>query len=62
MITKEQFLAYEAVRQSGVTNMWDTDNVISLASRRDVNLTTEECLEIMGDYGELYDKYVGKKE
>lgn len=58
MITKEQFIAYEGIRQSGVTNMWAIDKVISLASMRDVDLTKEECFEIMKDYNKLYEEYI----
>ena len=54
MVTKEQFIAYENVRTSGITNMWDVKKVIDLA---DTDLTKENCLEIMKNYSELKDKY-----
>jgi len=63
MITKEKFLAYENVRQSGLTNMFDISEVINLAEMdSDVTLTKEECLEIMKDYCALHEKYIGEGE
>ena len=47
-ITKEKFIAYEKVRQSGVTNMWNVELVCKLSG-----LTRQECLEIMKNYSEL---------
>ena len=52
-ITKEQFLAYEDVRVSGVTNMWAV-NVVSELS----GLEREEILYIMKHYSELKAKYL----
>ena len=51
-ITEEQFTAYVRVQKSGVTNMFDLRNVISLTG-----LNKEQCLEIMSNYGELEEKY-----
>ena len=51
-ITEEQFEAYVRVQKSGVTNMFDLRNVISLTG-----LDKEQCMEIMSSYGELYSKY-----
>jgi len=57
LITKEQFLAYEKIRLSGVTNMWN----VSLVSR--LTRLPEDCLlEIMEKYTELVEKYLGKEE
>lgn len=53
-ITKEKFLAYESVRQSGATNMFDIKTVIALA---DTELTKEDCLAIMKNYSELSEQY-----
>ena len=57
-MTKEDFLAYEAVRVSGVTNMWAVNTVMELSG-----LSKEQCLAIMKDYSALADKYleVGKE-
>lgn len=52
-ITKEQFMAYENVRKSGVTNMWAVDLVMELSG-----LTEEQCLFIMKNYGSLAKKYL----
>jgi len=51
-ITKEEFQAYEAVRVSGVTNMWDTEYV-SLIS----GLARGTVLDIMRHYSELNKQY-----
>ena len=52
-ITKEQFLAYERVRKSGITNMFNTKMV-----RRYSGLTREQVLEITASYYNLSDKYL----
>ena len=52
-ITKEQFMAYEDVRVSGVTNMWAVDLVMELSG-----LTEGQCLFIMKNYGSLAKKYL----
>lgn len=51
-ITKEQFGAYEQVRQSGATNMFDTRMVAELSG-----LEKETILEIMQNYGTLKEQY-----
>ena len=55
-ITKEDFQAYEKVRQSGITNMLSPD-VESLAS---INKKTH--LAIMKHYGELCTKWPDIRE
>jgi len=52
-ITKTQFLNYESVRQSGVTNMYDVRVVRGLSG-----LTREEIFKIMKNYGSLSKKYL----
>jgi hypothetical protein len=52
MITKDQFLAYEIVRHSGVTNMNDTKTVARLSGLRD-----NEVREIIREYDELRKRY-----
>jgi len=47
-ITQEQFESYEAVRESGVTNMFDARTVSKLSG-----LTREQIIAIMHQYGEL---------
>ena len=56
-ITKEQFEAYEAVRSSGVTNMWAVNVVCDLSS-----LEKETVMAIMKSYGELVEKYPGVRK
>ena len=51
-ITKEEFQSYEAVRASGVTNMWDVRTVEELSG-----LDRETILEVMKHYKELMIKY-----
>ena len=48
------FIKYEDVRQSGVTNMFDVRNVTALTG-----LNKEEIMYIMQNYSELKDKYDG---
>ena len=52
---KEKFLSYEEVRDGGVTNMFDIENVIALS---EVDLSKQDCLYIMKHYGELAKKYL----
>ncbi len=53
-ISKEEFMRYEAVRRSNVTNMFMVSIVSKLA-----RLTKEQIEEIMLRYGELREKYMG---
>jgi len=51
-ITKEEFEAYEEVRASGVTNMWDVHTVGILSG-----LERDTIFEILKQYSELNEKY-----
>jgi len=51
-ITRDEFERYEAVRRSGVTNMWDIRLVSRLAK-----LEEEKVLDIMKHYNELVQLY-----
>ena len=53
-ITEEQFQAYEDVRVSGVTNMWDTRRVVE---ESDGVLTKTDVHEIMKQYTTLMKEY-----
>ena len=55
-ITKDQFLAFERVRRSGICNMFDTSTIMEVT-----NLTSEEISEIRNNYSELADKYLPTK-
>lgn len=59
VITKEQFMAYEAVRQSGKTNMFLVQNVQALLARRGVALQKEQIYEIMDRYLDLRAEFMG---
>jgi len=51
-ITKEEFEAYEKVRKSGVTNMFDVPVVGRLSG-----LSRNKIFAIMKEYKELMEKY-----
>jgi len=55
-ITKEQFLDYEAVRLSGVTDMVAITVIEELSG-----LSREQILEIMKRHDELKKKYVARE-
>ena len=56
-ITKKEFEAYEFVRESGVTNMFDIKIVSTLSY-----LTREQILYIMKNYDEICKKYPGVRK
>ena len=58
MISETVFKAYESVRKSGITNMFDVNTVIYLANQFGVKITKEQIIEIMKTYGELKEKYL----
>ena len=51
---KEQFEDYVAIRDSGVTNMFDVRMVCALS---DTGLTREICMYIMQHFAELAKEY-----
>tara|TARA_R110000772_G_scaffold223810_1_gene334389 strand:+ start:424 stop:591 length:168 start_codon:yes stop_codon:yes gene_type:complete len=51
-ITQDQFDAYEDVRESGVTNMFDVRTVMMHSG-----LEKQDIMTIMQNYGELSEKY-----
>ena len=57
MTEKEKFEAYEEVRASGITNMFDTTAVSALSG-----LDREDILWVMKHYPELREKYSKEKE
>jgi hypothetical protein len=57
MTTKEQFEAYERVRQSGVTNMFAVNVVAQLSG-----LTREQITGIMENYSQLCEQYPGVRK
>ena len=52
--TKKQFEDYVAIRDSGVTNMFDVRTVCALSC---TNLTMENCIYIMTYFRELAEEY-----
>lgn len=57
-ITKEEFLTYEEIRQSGITNMFDVNKVIELSDEFGTPLDRDTITEIMSKYSELSEKYL----
>jgi hypothetical protein len=51
-ITEEEFESYEAVRQSGVTNMFAINTVEDLSG-----LSREKIFTIMNNYSKLKEKF-----
>lgn len=54
-MTEEKFLAYEEIRQSGVTNMWNVQLVCELSGWV---LTKDDCFDIMNHYAEYAEKWL----
>lgn len=52
-MTKEKFLAYESVRQSGIINMFAVDGVCDWSG-----LSRSEVLDIMDNYAEYASEYL----
>ena len=57
-MTEEKFLAYESVRQSGLTNMWDVATVVRLS---DYQLDEDDVLDIIKNYSEYAEKYLPER-
>ena len=51
-VTQDEFNAYEDVRESGVTNMFNVSVVSDYSG-----LSKEKIIEIMSNYEILYNKY-----
>jgi len=56
MITKEKFQSYEAVRQNGVTNMFDVKRVKRLSE-----LEKEDIMDIRKNHSKYSEKFDEKK-
>jgi len=56
MITKEDFKKYEAVRVSGVCNMFNIDYV-----KQESGLTRGKILEIMKNYNKYLNQFISKQ-
>lgn len=56
---KDKFLAFDKIRQSGITNMNDIEQVIALAADAyDVDLTPADCKNIMQNYSKYKQMFV----
>ena len=54
-VTKKQFLAYESIRVSGRTNMFNNRNVVDFSGGK---LTKDVVFDIMSNYVSLSEKYL----
>ena len=58
MVNKEKFQAYVTVQKSGLTNMLHIENVAFAAEQIcNIELTKEDCLYIIKNYGKLKEMY-----
>ena len=53
-ITREEFRAYEEVRNGGATNMWDANMVAYLSGGL---ITSDKALEVIKRYNQLHETY-----
>ena len=61
MITKSKFQTYEKVRKSGLTNMYDINEIRFIAvSKYGQELTKKDCFDIMLHYDKYKEKYAKK--
>jgi hypothetical protein len=49
-MTKEKFVVFERIRESGKTNMFDYPVIIAEAAKRGVIFTRENFLDIIANY------------
>ena len=66
-MTKAKFIAFEKVRRSGLTNMYDINEVRLIALTYGQMLSQKDCFDIMLNYDKyrrkyLEDKSIWKKE
>lgn len=61
-MNKKKFIAFEKVRRSGLTNMYDLNQVkfISASKYRQI-LTDKECFDAMINYDKYVRKYLVNK-
>ena len=58
MINKEEFLVYETIRKTGITNMFDIFAVVKCAKKYyNVKLSKPKIIEIMHNYTDLVKKF-----
>lgn len=57
-MNKKKFLAFEKVRKSGLTNMYDINEVMFIAlAKFKQELTKKDCFDIMLNYDKYKIKY-----
>jgi hypothetical protein len=66
-MTKAKFLVFEKVRRSGLTNMFDINEVRLISAKYGHMLSQKDCFDIMLNYDKyrrkyLEDKSIWKKE
>jgi hypothetical protein len=61
-MTKEKFLAFETIRQSGVTNMFDFLGAINEISKLGFELTKDDFLDILRNYQKYKWEYMQKPQ
>ena len=59
-MTKAKFIAFEKVKRSGLTNMYDINKVRSIAIKYGQMLSNKDCFDIILNYDKYKMKY-GKK-
>jgi hypothetical protein len=60
-MTKSKFIAFEKVRKSGLTNMYDINQVRLIAIKYGQMLSNKDCFDITLNYDKYKQKYGGKK-
>jgi hypothetical protein len=57
-ISREEFMTYEDIRQSGLTNMFDVRRVIELSDEFGEPLDRDMCMQIMENYSSLSEQFL----
>jgi len=60
-MTKAKFIAFEKVRRSGLTNMFDINSVRLIAIKYGQMLSNKDCFDSMLNYDKYYRKYLTDK-
>ena len=57
-MTEEKFKTYLKVQNSGLTNMFDVNQVIALGEKfNNITLSKEDCLDIMKNYSKYQKEF-----
>lgn len=60
-MTKAKFIAFEKVRRSGLTNMYDINAVRLIAIKYGQMLTNKDCFDCLLNYDKYRRKYLEDK-